>query len=81
MFLLRVSPIAVPVLMLAACAGHPETRTADATPPGCVREVRTGSNFPVLNCAGAQGAADQERATEQVRTDIRRQPARGTAGP
>jgi len=82
---MRLSLLAMPILLITGCANSPDTRTAEAQSPAqvCVREYRVGSNIPVVNCSTPQSDEERQRTIDEIRNGVRPNPgvaAKGGAG-
>jgi hypothetical protein len=80
---MRMTFIALPLILVTACAANPDSQISEAKSPACVREYHVGSNIPVLTCSTPQTDAERQRAIDEVKNQIRPAPpplSKGGAG-
>ena len=63
----RTTCIALPLVLIAACAESPDTQIANAPATVCSRTYRMGSNIPGWTCYARQTEAERQQMLDDIR--------------
>ncbi|MCX7221000.1 MAG: hypothetical protein NTY70_19340 [Burkholderiales bacterium] len=69
-----IHAITISLFLLGGCAVSQEQQNADNKGPVCTREIRVGSNIPVVNCAASTTEQDRQRMVDDVNSSMSNMP-------